>query len=301
MVGSDFVILSGFKWNFGETTMETYALDTTNPTATWRKMDDAPPSVTPGFSHSAYTVVGTKIYLCGGYLGPDPGGHFSKCVVYDHTVPPGSGNQWSGIADLPDEGRGGAGMIYDKNRNALYFSSGAKRDQGTTNTYDKPDTWMFDLANPSLGWVNKTDLPYMANHMGAVTAKDELGNERHYFLGGQNGHNEANGNFAYNYEWDSVSESWIRRADMPMTRGHFSSSTRAIGCGFLIAGGTSNGMGKITDISYYDIKTDKWTKIGDLWDTINTPICDIVTYSTGEKWLYCDGYWHGAKRIQIVV
>jgi hypothetical protein len=300
MIGKDFVILSGFKNQFDQTTLETYALDTSNSTATWRRMDDAPLSVAPGFSHAAFTVVGTKVYLCGGYLGPNPGRDFSNCVVYDHSVAPGSGKQWSSIASLPD-GRGGAGMIYDKKRHALYFASGADRAQGTTHSYDKADTWMYDLNKPGLGWVQKANIPYQANHMSAVTATDGLGKVRHFFLGGQKGEQEANGNFAKNYEWDAENERWIERADMALPRGHFSSSTRPIGCGFLIAGGTANGMGKISDISYYDIDNDKWTKIGDLWAKINTPICDIASYSNGEKWLYCDGHWSGRKRIRISV
>jgi hypothetical protein len=130
-----------------------------------------------------------------------------------------------------------------------------------------------------------------------VDAKDGSGNARHFFLGGQKAEGEANDNFSKNYEWDAVNEGWIARADIPMPRGHFSSSTRSIGCGFLIAGGTANGMSKISDISYYDKDSDKWTKIGNLWTSINTPVCDIATYGDGEKWLYCDGHWHGRKRI----
>jgi hypothetical protein len=298
MIDKDFVILSGFKSNFDTTTLQTYALDTTSSTAKWRRMDDAPLVLSPGFSHSAYALVGKKVYLCGGYLGPSPGRDFKECVVYDHSVAPGSGKQWSNITSLPD-GRGGAGMIYDKIRNALYFASGADRAQGTTKSYDKPDTWMYDLNNPELGWVPKANIPFQANHMSFVTAKDSTGQDHHFFLGGQAGENESFGNTAKNYEWDSVNERWIERADMLSDRGHFSSSTRAIGCGFIIAAGTSNGVGSITDISYYDIDSNKWTKIGDMWKAMNTPICDIAKFENGEMWLYCDGHWHGKKRIKI--
>jgi N-acetylneuraminic acid mutarotase len=157
MIGKDFVILSGFKTQFDETTPETYALDVSNATAKWRRMDDAPLAAAPGFSHAAYAVVGTKVYLCGGYLGPNPGSDFFNCVVYDHSVALGTGRQWSSIADLPD-GRGGAGMVYGSARNALYFASGADRAQGTTKSFDKPDTWMqkMDLEMPDISsWVVK--------------------------------------------------------------------------------------------------------------------------------------------------
>jgi hypothetical protein len=37
--------------------------------------------------------------------------------------------------------------------------------------------------------------------------------------------------------------------------------SQAIGCGFVIAGGTSNTGGKITDISYYSLDEDLWSKV----------------------------------------
>ena len=48
--------------------------------------------------------------------------------------------------------------------------------------------------------------------------------------------------FVYNANGD---DQWIKRADMPITRGHASSSTNKYGCGFIIAGGTKNGGGKV--------------------------------------------------------
>ena len=74
---------------------------------------------------------------------------------------------------------------------------------------------------------------------------------------------------------------------MPFTRGHASSSTRAMGCGFIIAGGSTNENGKTKDISFYDITTDTWTKIGELPNAINTPVCDIGV----DGYLYCESGW----------
>lgn len=42
-----------------------------------------------------------------------------------YAIAPGSGNQWSAFADLP-EGRGGGGLVYDSNSNSLIFSAGAE-------------------------------------------------------------------------------------------------------------------------------------------------------------------------------
>lgn len=64
------------------------------------------------------------------------------------------------------------------------------------------------------------------------------------FLAGQVGENEHTGNVNDNYEWDASKEMWIRKQSMPFTRGHASSSTNAVSCGLLIAGGSTNEFGK---------------------------------------------------------
>lgn len=69
--------------------------------------------------------------------------------------------------------------------------------------------------------------------------------ERHFFLAGQRGEDEFEGNNDDNFEWDVASETWIRRKSMPLTRGHASSSTTPVDCGFIISGGSSNGRGGI--------------------------------------------------------
>jgi hypothetical protein len=176
-------------------------------------------------------------------------------------------------------------MVYDSIKNQLIYAGGTDRPvKGSRTAYDKDDTWAYSFDNPGAGWQKKDDLPFLANHMSFVTAKDETGKERHFFLGGQEGEDEWTGNVDDNYEWDSSNEKWIKHTDMTITRGHAASSTRAIGCGFIIAGGSSNKeRGHTDDISYYDIPTKTWTKIGELPDALNTPVCNIH-----DGYLYCE-------------
>ena len=131
-----------------------------------------------------------------------------------------------------------------------------------------------------------TRYPYKGNHIGHVTATYQ-GKQRHFFLGGQSGSNESDGNLDDNVEWDNVNKNWIRRASMPFKRGHMSSSVFAYGCGFLVAGGAVQGYQRTSDISYYAIDKDQWFKIGDLPQAINTPACDIVRLGPGNDWIYC--------------
>jgi hypothetical protein len=147
--------------------------------------------------------------------------------------------------------------------------------------------------------------PYRGNHISFVTATDAMGKERHYFLGGQDGENEADGNKVDHYEYNVTTDTWIPRQSLPRGRGHSSSSTRPFGCGYLMAGGATNGKRKLSDIGYYHIPTDSWTSIGDLPKALNTPVCDIVTQGdeTTSSWLYCaTGFIRGKfdYKIQIV-
>jgi Kelch motif len=296
---NDFVLVSGFYNGYDQATPQTYALDVRNgsTSSTWRRMDDHP--VSAGITHGAFAAVNKLLYICGGYVGGHPGPETSDCFVYNHSQPPGQRKQWSRWPSLP-EGRAGGGLIYDKQRRVLLFASGARRPKaGNADAVDYNTTWMYALDRPAAGWVRKADMPYSANHMSYVTVVDPLtARPRHFFLGGQVGENEYTGNVVDNLEWDAAKEVWLRRKSMPMTRGHAASSTRAVGCGFIIAAGSTNENGKTADVSYYDIPTDTWTSVGKLPNSINTPVCDI---SGG--YLYCESGWTGSTwsyRRQII-
>jgi N-acetylneuraminic acid mutarotase len=279
LVGDDLVIFGGFTNSYTIATNRTYAQDLSGAISSeWRRMDDMP--LVSGITHAATVAVGQKVYFCGGYQGPHPGPHVPYCFVYDHSKPPGTG-QWSNFTFLPNGGTAGAGMIYDSVRNMLFYSGGGQRlIPNSVHPIDVNDTWKISLSDPSSGWVASTPIPYSANHLSYVTHIDAIGNERHFFLGGQQQEDESNGNLAENYEFVAASETWIRRADLPFPRGHTAASTRAIGCGFIIGGGSANSNStskyRIADVSYYDIPSDTWTAgIGTLPQEGATPIVVI--------------------------
>lgn len=298
MIGTNLVIVGGFLQGYNSVSVQTQSWDTNNPDANWLRMDDYP--FATGVTHAAFVVVGTKFYMCGGYAGGGIGMHTDVCMVYDHSKQPGKGEQWSTFTSLPDGGRAGGHMVHDRTLNALIFSGGASRPQvQTRSAKDHKDTWMYSVGNPSAGWVSKAPLPFFANHMSAVTAKDGSGKERHYWTGGQLEESEHDGNLSDHYEYDAINNVWYKRKFMSIPRSHHASSTRAIGCGFIVVAGCTNGGKRIADVSYYDIPTDTWTKIGDLTDSINTPVCDI---SNGV--LHCNTGWDGgnfSKKIQIAL
>jgi hypothetical protein len=68
----DLVVISGFRDGYAGATARVYALDLSllddniENNAAWRTMDDIP--VPEGVTHAAFCNVGTKIYMCGGYV-----------------------------------------------------------------------------------------------------------------------------------------------------------------------------------------------------------------------------------------
>jgi len=291
MIGNDFVVAGGYYESVKNATCQTYALDTTDPSAEWRQMDDC--QIELGVTHAATVVVGTKLFLLGGYLGGNLGSggigqEIADVMVYDHSKP--SGQQWSKLADLP-EGRAGGGAFYSSADNALFFGAGAVRpNSGQRFAVDKPETWMYSFDNPAAGWVRKADSNFLANHMQYVTAVDSTGKNRHYFVGGQEGMDEHYDNVPYLAEYDFETDTWTSRADMPIPRSHATSSTRAYGCGFLIISGTTNGAVRTQDISYYEPETDTWTYVGDLPFGLNTPVC-VIAEIEGRDWVLCESGW----------
>jgi hypothetical protein len=293
--------VSGFVDDWEQSTNKVYALDTTKTPFTWEPMDDLPmdnvdapwSNSKTGITHGAFVIVKDIYYMCGGYLGGNPGAETNACFKYNHSILPGNGEQWSRLPNLP-KGRGGGGLVYDSGENALYFSLGATRPRPYDRyCEDQTDTWMLDLddvedPNTVAEWKDLAPAKYTANHIGFVSAKDKTGNERYYFYGGQNGEDEPNGNYADMYEYLPSTNTWESRRSMPFNRGHTSASTLAIGCGFMIAGGAiDGGWVHTSDVSFYDPFGESdglgsWTKIGDLPTAINTAVCGIH----GE-WFYC--------------
>jgi hypothetical protein len=179
-------------------------------------------------------------------------------------------------------GSAGAGMIYDTALNTLFYSGGRQSfDSTNAGTVDVTNTWKYSLDDPSSGWVASTPIPYKANHQSVVTNKNALGQERHFFMGGQEKLYECCRNRADTFEFVARDETWLPRSPMLLARGHATASTKPIGCGWIIAGGSVNSsIGKLnrtTDMSYYDIPSDTWSFLGNLPFPGATPVVVIAS------------------------
>jgi N-acetylneuraminic acid mutarotase len=273
IIGTDLFIFGGFVNDFANVTTASFSRNINAINSTWREMDEMPVAI--GITHAAVVVIGMKLYMCGGYSGKRPGSHVPNCFIYDHSVAPGDG-QWSAFTNLPNEGSAGGGMIYDSTKRMLYYAGGGQRSApNSLDTTDVTDTWKISIDAPSNGWKRSTPFPYRANHLSSVTTRSFSGQERHFFVGGQLGENELTGNVGDLYEFLPSTETWVRLASLPSPRSHTAISTHAIGCGFIMAGGTLNSStekkNRTSEILYYDIPANQWATIGQLPSRGATP------------------------------
>jgi Kelch motif len=311
-VGNDFVITGGFYPDSSTVMVQTWAYrsppSSGGGAGSWERRADYP--ISTGLTHAAIAVDNTsdRLYVCGGYLGGNPGPATARCFVYRSST-----NAWTALPDLPSP-RGGGGLTYSRSSNTLIFSSGAQRVVvGGQDSVDFVTAWTLDLnsATTTGTWVAVADSLLAANHISSVTGVDSAGMEHYYFLGGQKGEHEETGNKDQVVEYLLGTNTWRNRAPMAMKRGHANAATIPYRCGIVIVGGAINGttaavpstlfakiwaflkrlFGFTTvserrattgDISYYDIATDQWTTIGALRSRAKTVVCDIQ-----DDYLYC--------------
>ena len=303
-----FLVVGGYKFpDASIATSDTYILDTT--TDTWTQKATYP--VADGITHGAMAtdVANQRYFLCGGYIGGNPGPATDLCYVYNLST-----DTWTPLPSLPSP-RGAGGLVYNSVDDSLIFSSGAQRvSVGAQDSVDFGTTWTLNLAVPT--WIETGVSPLVGNHVSSVTVTTTTAAERYYMFGGQVAENEADGNLDIVAEYSNGS--WTTRANLPQPVGHGNAAAVPYGtCGMLIAGGSVNGelgffqrmlvllsdfFGAVTfglfdfldfdptprrattaEIAYYDIATDSWTAvIGELESPAKTAVCDIEG-----DWLYC--------------
>jgi hypothetical protein len=107
-------------------------------------MDALPSYVNEGITYGAFVVIGSKLYMCGGYYGRHPGPAIDNCLINDHAAR--KGLQWRSFQSIPAP-RSGGGITYDRRLNALVFAGGAFRPfpKVDPKAVGKNDAWMLKL------------------------------------------------------------------------------------------------------------------------------------------------------------
>jgi Kelch motif len=295
-IGNDLIVFGGYaNGGLSSATNQTWVYDTLQQK--WHECDPIP--IPLGITHMPNVIVNNShIYACGGYLsGTNPGFPAQKqCFVYTHGNT--MGTQWKSLPDLPDIRAGGA-MIYNTKQNSIIYATGADfHSPNPPRQVDWPTVWELDLDYIMNGWKERTNTPYIANHVGTTTVLYQ-GIERHYIVGGQEAHNEYSGQYHYLYEYDANNNDWIQRANLPTGTSHIQSSVFSYkDCGMFVIGGKHNRNQVSKSVLYYDIATNQWYKIGDTPSKISATVCDIMN----DTMIYCQSGCIGCNfswRIQI--
>lgn len=231
--------------------------DVYDPVAnTWKQVASMPWAVT----HAGVADDGRYIYIAGGYpLRSDGWQNFASTSVYVYDT---EKNVWSDGVSLPQP-RGAGAMVYLGQE--LHFISGVDLTRA-----DKTDHWVFNLADPKLGWVAAAPLPAPRNHVAAIALNGKI-----YVAGGQQGINDAlpvSTLFIYNPETNK----WTSGASMPKPRSHNSAAAFEYAGRFAVAGGeTTNGV-VLADVIAYDIPTNKWLALPSLPSPRHSPLVQSI-------------------------
>ncbi|ABX03583.1 MAG TPA: hypothetical protein DEF47_17495 [Herpetosiphon sp.] len=250
---------------------------------TWQRIASIPEAI----SHAPVVADGTNIYVLGGYLGNNPGGSTNH-VWKLNTVT----NTWTRGIDLP-VARGGAGAAIVNRK--IYFFGGAVRTAGVFDDTDFGDHYMLDLSLANPTWVSRAAMPNPRNHTAAGVVDGKI-----YAVGGQHGKAEESANQAEVDRYDPATNTWTRVADMPIPKGHTSSSTFGYRGRLLVIGGSINGGTSglaSADVLMYDPKSDVWMKLVSLPAYRKTPVADVwnnkLVVTTGGGYGQTDTTWIG--------
>jgi N-acetylneuraminic acid mutarotase len=228
------------------------------------------PSAAPG-NHSGVASDGRYIYVVSGQVKPTYGAGTATSWRYDIAA-----NRWQQWVSLPAIRFGGAAFIANGH---LHFVGGAKADRETPAS----DHWAINLSNTSAGWQRKANMPVAQDHVSHATV-----NGRVYILGGEHGHAGLNdGDDAtyvqhkFTFEYNPATNTWARKADMPIASSHMEGGTFVINGKIVLVGGVLTGGGDNTTNRgrVYDPARNTWT-------TLSTRYPRRVLGPTG-------GYWNG--------
>ncbi|MEP3208647.1 MAG: DUF5018 domain-containing protein, partial [Maribacter sp.] len=251
-VGDNLYVFSGFTstFAFGPET-EIYHV----PTDTWSLGTPIP---FPG-NHMGLVVVGTDVWLLGGFLGANwPGLATTKVQIY-HTLT----DTWSAGPDLPGARAAGAAVLND---NKIHFFGGLLADRTT----DVGDHFVLDLAAQGNGWTTAADMPIPRNHLSGANVNGLL-----YAIGGQIGHDTAPQDQTLVHAYNPVTDTWSSVADLPYPRSHFEPGTDVYDGKILIAGGKQWPGPFYDTVTVYDPVLDEWSELCKLPEQLFAPAAKV--------------------------
>ena len=223
-------------------------------TNTWSPIRDLPEPTT----HMGQAVVGTTVWLAGGFIGNEPGVSTAHVWEYDTLK-----DTYTAGPPLPAPR--GAGTLVLLN-NQLHFFGGLQ-----VRTVDQPEHWVLDLKNPTT-WTAAAPVPDPRNHMASAAVNGII-----YAIGGQHHWDEGTSNDPEVDAYNPTTNSWTRVANMPVGHGHIAASTLVLSGHILTLGGAANGVEAVTDVFSYNPATNAWSRLTPLPQPRRSPVAALIS------------------------
>ena len=255
-VGGKLYVFAGFKDADLRITGSVEAYDP--QTNAWTARAPMPRPVT----HVGAAVVGREVWFAGGFAGDNPGSAISAVQVYDTET-----NTWRDGPRLP--ARRASGTLAAVGR-TLHYIGGLLPDRET----DVDDHYVLDLDRLQSGWTSAAPLPIPRNHLSSAVIGGRV-----YAIGGQQGHDESRRFRSELHVYDPATDTWTRRADLPVRRSHFEPGTTLWEGRILIVGGVGRGAENnraMNQITAYDPATDTWTELDPLPVRLLGPVAQAI-------------------------
>jgi len=236
--------------------------DAYDPAAnSWTRIADMPEPLT----HSAVATDGSIIYLVGGFAGNHPGPSTRHVWKYDIAA-----NRWSAAPPLPMDRGAGAAVILGRQ---LHFFGGGTRLAAIVDIIDQGSHYALAFDGRS-GWTSRAPIPNPRNHLAGAALGGKI-----YAIGGQHHRDEVLGDLGEVDAYNPATNRWTRVADLPVPRGHISSSTFVMNGRIFVIGGTrrgdTNGL-PAADVTAYDPHANAWRVLTPLPAGRKSPVADAI-------------------------
>jgi hypothetical protein len=241
-VGTKLYVMGGFTGFDLGVTNQVDIYDLVNQT--WSSGSPLPGAET----HAAVASDGTYIYVAGGQLGGGEASGSGTNAVWRYDI---ANDLWTPFTPLPDVRFGGTMKIID---GVLHYVGGDYADRFTISTLH----WAFDL-NGGTQWTTLAPIPIGADHLASAVV-----NGIWYTIGGEHDHGTLYTQQNYVFAYDATTDTWTRKADIPIARSHIEGSTFVINGNIYVAGGQIANLGMTADVEEYDPINDVWWKLASL-------------------------------------
>ncbi|OZV69332.1 Kelch repeat-containing protein [Winogradskyella aurantia] len=208
-------------------------------------------------THMGIAVVGTDIWIIGGFVGDHPGVATDEVLIYDTVT-----NSWSNGPNMPQPVASGAATF---NNGKIHYFGGLLPDRQT----DVGNHYVLDINNQGAGWVSAASLPDPRNHLSAASVNGLV-----YAIGGQYGHDISVADQKFLDVYDPVADQWTRLADLPFERSHFEPGTIVHNNKIIIVGGRQGDI-FFDNVTEYNPATDTWSELCNLPENLLAPAAKV--------------------------